>query len=187
MYEFRANWTGGRIGQGVTVFHFEEGNDLFDANDVATAFRSWFNGMKTFIPDDVTITFPTELKKINPVTGDATEVRTVTPQAPVVGTDSIVFAAPAGRIVKWQTNAFNAGRRLVGRTFLVPSSGCFTTSGSVSSSAITQDATHHSDLINDLAAADALLVIWSRKNGTTGVVASGATQERPTTLRSRND
>lgn len=188
---YRPQWSGSRIGSGFTVFNLEgtESTTSETAENAATAIRAWFNSLIATIPNDVSITFPGEMLVTNAATGELESVLPVTPPTGIVGDYSGAYAANAGRLVRWQTGAVLGGRRITGRTFLVPSGGVFTDGGNVGNSVIDSDAIAHAALLTALGASCPLLVV--AKGTVTPVVpipvVSGATLPRPTNLRSRND
>lgn len=191
IYRYTLQWTGGRIGTGATVLHFHgTGNDAAEWTAVGTNIRTWLVALAAKIPTDVRINFPTEVEMLDEATGELTEVIPVVPAAQVPGTGSSPdYAAPAGRIVRWSTPAVAAGRRLVGHTYLVPSSTSAYSGASISSSTLSTDNAAHSALLTalDTSPSNKILVVWSRKHLTWGNVNGGATLARATTLRTRND
>lgn len=188
MWRYKVSWTGGRIGSGVSVFHVGGATAVPDWTAANTAFRAWFNSIGTNMPNDVLFTFPSEVEKIDPATGALVEVVGIAAAASVQGSDaSTQWSAPAGRLVKWTTGVVVGGKRQIGHTFIVPTAAGAFTEGSVSSGVRTTDATAHAALILALDNAQADLRVWSRKQGVSTHVTSGATLQRPTVLRSRND
>lgn len=187
MFEFVAQWNGSRIGTGFSVFHLLGSEFTGSAAAVSTAIRTWFQGMQSTIPDDVTISFPSEVQEKDQATGALLDIVAITPAATVTGSFSSSYPANSGTVTKWSTGLVVNGRRLNGRTFLVPRAGCFTVNGNVDGTVITADATRNATLITALTTAGNPLGVWSRTGGTIREVTSGATLVRPSTLRSRND
>lgn len=187
MFEYSPQWTGSRIGNGATVLHMLGSDFTGSAAAVTSAIRAWFQGMQSSIPDDVTISFPSEVFEKDAATGELLDVLTITPPATVTGSFSSSYPANAGCVVKWSTGIVVNGRRLNGRTFLVPRAGIFTINGNVDGAVIAADATRHATLISALTAAGNPLGVWSRTHGTIREVSGGATLVRPSSLRSRND
>lgn len=188
---YRPQWSGSRIGQGFTVFNLNgtDASTSTEINAAAAAIRKWFQSFQATIPDDVTISFPSEILVKDPSTMELEGVKAVTAPANVTGSFSSSYAANAGRLVKWQTGQVLGGRRITGRTFLVPSGGIFDVNGNVSGTVIGTDATAHTTLLSELTASIPLVVV--AKGTVTDyvpvAVTSGATLGRPTNLRSRND
>lgn len=187
-WRYKVGWTGGRIGSGVSVFVIGAGTTQPTWSAVNTAFRGWFVALSSFVPNDVSWTFPVESESFNPSDGVLEEVVSIPQAAGLTASDAgTTWSAPAGRIVRWNTGNVVAGRRLIGKTFIVPSSGAAFSEGSIAGSVRTSDGTAHGALLTGLQAAGGELRIWSRKHGVAVPVTGGATLARPTTLRSRND
>lgn len=152
----KANWTGFAGAPGYTVLHFRdfgtgEGGgtevDATQAQQATTKVRTWFNSMAAFFPDDVTITMDPVVDAIEDTTGVLQDSFGVTPGALVKGTSTTSYAAPIGAVVNWRTSSIRNGRRIRGRSFLVPLiSSAFDTTGRLSAASV-----------NDLAAAAATL------------------------------
>lgn len=187
-WRYKVLWSGGRIGSGVSVFTIGAGPTEPTWAAVNTAFRNWFTAIAVNVPNDVSWTFPVESESFNPMTGGLETVVPIPQAAGLVGGDaSAQWAAPAGRMVRWNTGSVVGGRRLIGKTFIVPSAAGSFNEGSVTTGVRTADATAHTALLSALTAAGGELRIWSRKHGSAVPVTGGATLARPTTLRSRND
>lgn len=187
--QYVVNWTGGRVGFGASVFMIGVSSPAgMNWANVNTAFGNWFTALRGSIPDNITITFPFEVKTFDEATGALTGVFSIPQRASITGSDaSNAWSSSAGRVVKWSTGQVVGGRRLSGHTYIVPCGSNAFTEGSVSSSVITSDAAGHAALLAALATESAPLVVWSRKHGVEKLVTGGATLSRPTTLRSRND
>lgn len=187
-WRYKVGWTGGRIGAGVSIFTIGAGPTEPTWASVNTAFRNWYTAIAPSVPNDVVWTFPFESESFNPSTGELETVVAIPQAASVAGGDNATgWAAPAGRMVRWSTGNVVAGRRLYGKTFIVPSSVLAFTEGSVNSATRGTDATAHTALVSALTAAGGELRVYSRTHGVAVPVTAGATQARPTTLRSRND
>jgi hypothetical protein len=186
--EYSVQWTGGRIGTGFTNFHVVEFADA-EVNTLGPAIRTWFNAIKGTVASNVTWTFPAEVRKYDTETGTLLEALPVTPEASLAASGSGSYNAAAGRLVRWQTGSIVAGRRLIGRTFIVPTSNTgFGTNGEVSSSTISTDNTAHGVLLGALNSGDFKgLAVWSKTAGVARRINSGATLQKATVLRSRND
>lgn len=185
MLQYRARWSGGRIGSGYSVFNVDGaiGNDL---QGVADEIRLWFSSRSSALPNDVTISFEAEVKELT-VAGNLISIGAVTAPGSVTGGYSGDWSSSSGRVVRWTTADVVGGRRLIGHTFLVPSAQFTDSSGSVLAGTISADATAHAALIAGLSGNGTPLVVWSRRYATTGEVTLGQTLARPVSLRSRND
>ena len=186
MYEYVPTWSGGRIGAGATVFHFDGAGGPGPTQALANACAAWFSSRSAALPNDVTVAFPNEVKEMS---GDGTlaAVHAVSGPASVVGTYSGNWSNGQGRVVRLTTNTIINGRRLIGRIFLVPSGGVEGDSGDILAATITADQAVHNTLLSAAAAAGAPLVVWSRVGETTGLVTGMRTLPRPSHLSTRND
>ena len=184
--EYRAIWSVPRGGTGYSVFHFVDAVDSSDAQGQANAVRAFFDGIKNVIPNDVTFTFDPEVKVLNSA-GVLIDVIPVTVPTGVVGANESEWAGASGFRVDWATGVIAGGRRLAGRTYIVPSAAnVFDASGNITSSAISYVQTAAAALIT-AASTHGVLGVWSRKNGTTAPVTSGRVAPKGAVLRSRRD
>nr|CRY96522.1 hypothetical protein [uncultured prokaryote] len=186
-----AEWSGFEGGPGYTVFHFGGGGGVIsDAAQVANRVRDGFDTLKSVLPNNLVIRVRPEVEEIDESTGMLTGYQGVEGLVQVSGASGGTYAAPVGAVVNWNTNDVRDGRRIRGRTFLVPlASGAFFTNGTVSSTTRTTltafaDALTGTDF-------DSELVVWSRpKNGSGGVAASVTgyrVSPKAAVLRSRRD
>ena len=188
VFEYTVQWTGGRIGLGFTNWHIHEsGADNLAA--ISTAIRTWYDAVNNTIPNSITNTFPAEVKVLDESTGTLENAVPVTPLSPLTGGGSGTYSANTGRLVRWNTGEVAGGRRITGRTFLVPNIGtAFDSSGSVAASTLSTDNTAHAALLAATQAGDfPQLVVWSKKNGSVHFIRQGVTLAKATTLRRRND
>lgn len=99
---------------------------------------------------------------------------------------------PVGVAINWKTSEFKNGRRVQGRTFLVPvSGGSFEGDGTLSATALAEAAEFHAAM-RDAGATDLVLVVWSRPNaagagGSRHGVTSASVADKAAVLRSRRD
>lgn len=97
---------------------------------------------------------------------------------------------PVGACVTWLTAAFKNGRRVYGRTFLVPLAlNQFETNGTLTNACLT-NVQAFADSMNNAGTLDMVFVVWSRPNasGTGGSkhgVAGSRTSDKAAVLRSR--
>lgn len=185
--EYVVRWTGGRIGAGATVFHMNGTSSPTAATAAADAVQAWVTAIRPLIPLTVTMRPDSEMK-ILAATGELQDIIPISGRVSTTGTQSGVYASGIGGMIRWSTSAVVAGRRLQGRSFLVPmGSAQFGADGNVTNGAQTTGNTAAANLISALAAAGLPLCVWSKKNAVTSPVLSGTLLARPSTLRSRND
>jgi len=181
---YRVNWTGFSGGPGLSTFYGSSAADLLD--DI----RVFFNAIKGFIPSTTTLSFPNAGDLINDADGAITGLWGEPIAANVVGTSATVYSAPSGMNVSWITGGIVAGRRVRGRTFVVPYSG-YEMDGSLTNANVTTAAAAAAALV--VATAGSLL-IWSRpqtvpvvRAGSSYAIVASTVSDTPTVLRSRRD
>lgn len=185
--EYVVRWTGGRIGQGASVFHFKSIAGGSAAQTIANAVRAMFNSQASSLSADLSFEFDPEVRELAN-DGTLTAVYPVTTPLPVVGSNAGSFVNGSGLMVRHSTGLIVNGRRLLGRTFIVPAlSAQFDTNGDVATTARTSWDSVFATMRTAVAGPGANFAVWSRANGIVGDVVSSATQARPTTLRTRND
>jgi predicted secreted protein len=135
----KAQWNIPGAGSAFTVMHFtcDSGSTVVqaDANDAIARTRKFFDDLKVCLPNQVTVLVQPEAEDIDVASGDMVGVwsAVVTP-AVVQGTASAAtgWAAPTGANVTWNTAGVRNGRRVRGRTFIVPmTTGAYDTDGTL--------------------------------------------------------
>lgn len=189
MFEYRAIWNVQGGGVGYSVFHVREAglsSISAEAQIFADDLRTGLFSIAGMLPDDVQITFDTEARELNVVTGALESVGSVDAPAAVTGASAAVYSAPSGARVDLITESIVAGRRLRGRTYMVPLySTAYTTNGSISSGA--QSSLEGAfETFRDQAGAYSLAV-WSRTHGVLADVASVNVPSEAAILRSRRE
>ena len=185
--QYRAVWSVPGGGTGYSVFHADNASDQTDADELADAIHDFFDSIDPLIPDDVTISFDSEVLVLAD-DGTLTNVWAVTPPSSVAGSGTAVYARAQGARVDWSTGTIVAGHRLSGRTYLVPIIGtAFDTAGLLLSSTVTTLQAAADGLIAQLTTAGVVLKVWSRTHATTGVVVSASIPDKGAVLRSRRD
>lgn len=123
-------------------------------------FATFFDAIKTLVPSALTITVPNSGDIINEATGQIQNVWTGTGGATITGTGSGAYAGPTGAVAEWLTTGIVAGRRVQGKTYLVPLAGLATdASGSISTTALGTLTTAAAGLQTALGNQ---FVVWSR-------------------------
>lgn len=115
------DWQGADIvGRAVSVLHFQ-GSDS-SAPDVG-AVKAAFTAAASALPNTVTVTVPGSGDVIEDTTGALVDVWTASGGGIVSGSATTAGPAGVGVCVGWLTGGIVAGRRLRGRTFIVPIPG----------------------------------------------------------------
>ena len=124
LWHVQATWSGGKIGTGFTNFYFSEGvSTAVQASDAARAFLNSCYTLGGKLPTGITINFRAAVDVIDANNGELQNTIPVTQPASVVGSDNSAHAAVAGACVTWRTDSLVDGKRVRGRTFLVPMGG----------------------------------------------------------------
>lgn len=186
VHEYVVNWSGGRIGAGATVLHFDDSIGGPVLQTIADQVRIWFEARKVALPNDVTLTYSPEIRQLS-LAGVLQNVEPVTQPLPTVGTYTGAWSNGFGRMVRLNTGQVIGGRRLQGRIFLVPSGGVYESDGNIIPATITADKAAHDFFQEAMIANDTQLVVWSRTKAATAPVISMNTVSRPVGLRTRND
>lgn len=184
--EYTVRWNGGRIGLGASVFHFGGTDSPSAAFAAANAIRSFFDTIKPLLPNTIQITPDPEIRNMT-AAGVLTSVVSFTPPATVVGTGTGAWTNGSGGMIRWTTASVVGGRRLLGRTFIVPLNGSSFTGGNLTSAAIGSIVAAGNTLQSAMTANGTPLQVWSKKNAVTSDVIGNAVPSRPSTLRTRND
>lgn len=191
MLRITARWTGFPGAPGYSNFFFAGGGGFIgDHNQVAQRVMGAFDEIRVLLTGGTSISLLPEAAVVDSDTGMVSELRALDPIAPVEGTSSATYAGPAGAVVNWRTSDLRNGRRIRGRTFLVPlNSNAYDDSGTLSVVAL-QDIGNFADAMRatDI---DSELGVWSRPvGGTGGVFATVDAHNVPdmvAVLRSRRD
>lgn len=122
----KLRWSGFQGGPGYSIFHFantSEGfNTIAEAEAAVDRVDAFAEAIKGMIPYQTSLQVETDVEDINPVNGEMITVFSATPASAHNATISLgpTFAGPVGMVINWKTGGVRAGRRVRGRTFLVP-------------------------------------------------------------------
>ena len=97
--------------------------------DAAAAnIRTFFDGVKAYMPSIVTMAVQSGVS-MHQDDGTLTQEATIAAlPSPVVGTGAGAYSSVMGFMVRWNTGAINGGKKIVGRTYFVPTSSQVTQS-----------------------------------------------------------
>lgn len=184
--QYRAIWTAPGGGTGYSVFHFTTAGASGAAQTIADDTREFFLGLQSALPDDVIVSFDSEVLDMDP-SGTLQAVWGVTPGADVNGSITSGYARAQGARVDWATDQVVAGRRLTGRTYVVPvGSVFFDTQGLLTSAAVTDLQNAANAFISDTAS-NRPLRVWSRTHAVDSVVTAASIPTQGAILRGRRD
>ena len=175
-------WQGWPGAPGVSTFYVQDmGPTAVDG------ISSFFGALIGILPSGLTITVPSTGDVIEDTTGQIVSSWSATPATPVrTGTGPGVYSGVSGAVIHWLTSGVVRGRRVRGRTFIVPIVGsAYDAQGSLSTAALTT----LQGAANGLDAAVAGLTVWSRPtgfaSGSNHVVTGTRVPDLAVTLRTR--
>lgn len=196
-----AQWSGFPGAPGYSNFFFAADPGFFDggiltpdAEVAATNARDRvgdaFDAISALIPQGVTVETQGEAVILDSDTGESLnsiDIPSLTVDAAI--NSGATFAGPVGGVVNWRTNDYRFGRRIRGRTFLVPlTTLAFEDDGTLLDSSRTRLRAFGTAMIGDGGPA---FGVWSRpRAGAGGVfatVTSASVPDLAAVLRSRRD
>lgn len=140
----KLRWSGFQGAPGLTVFHFRdfEGAGGFAAEAAGGVARvhTFADTIKTLIPGGVTLQVAPDVESIEETTGELLDVRSEVVPGAVFNNAAagLSYASAVGAVINWRTNGVRNGRRIRGRSFIVPLSGPkFESNGTLGNDTIT--------------------------------------------------
>lgn len=180
-------WSGSPGLPGYTQFHQEvTGSISVQAQAAQNAIYTFFAGLAGLIPADITIVVDPVYQVADVVTGEVTtEDSVTTPLAGITGGYVSNWSAQVGVMVEWLTAAFIDGRRLRGRTYLVPLGNTSDDDGTLPGGTLSTIRSEAATLL----AAGTGLVVWHRPvagaGGQIAPISSAVVRDHAAILRSR--
>jgi hypothetical protein len=178
----RVELTDPAMGAGVAT-HFFTGFTL-DAQEALVAF---WTSLATKMAGQCTIRVPNVADVLDEATGEMLSSTVQGSPATLTGGGTGAYVGGVGAAITWDTAGIVAGRRVRGRTFVVPlGAGSGDTDGTISTAVVTALSTAATALITD---AGSDLVVWSRPRaalpGTVHPVVAARVSDRTAWLQSR--
>lgn len=174
-------WTTGVGGAGVSVFYSAA------ADDATASLGTFFNAIKSSFPTAVTWTIPSSGDTLEATTGTLTGSWSGGTSATYAGTAATSYVAGTGAYVRWYTNTIRAGRKFVGRTYLLPLiNAAFDASGTIDNGTLGAMQSATNTLVGT-----GLLVVWGRplspggSDGIAPAVTGGEVPDKVTSLKTR--
>lgn len=200
MARVKVRWHGFTGSPGYSNFFFREWNDgqwnptVAEAAGVTGKVWNYFDKIRLAFPPVVNLTVESDVEVIDDATGQMTNVLNAGSRPTIVGTSGAAnYAAAAGVVTNWTTAGVKRGRRVRGRTFLVPvSSGVFENNGTVAAGWMTTFSDAAAYLVAP-AADSADFGVWSRpsavgaNDGTWHAATGSRVPDLAAVLRSRRD
>lgn len=180
-------WTGFIGAPGYSSFYHRVGGSEPAAEQAGhNAVANFASLLQGLIPGDVILTVDPLWQALLDTTGEVVAEGTVaTPAEPVAGTVAGGWAGNTGYAIEWVTGTFIGGRRLRGRTYVVPGAGGFDVDGTLTPGTLTALATAALAIV----AAEQDFVVWHRPAGTVAGssvdIASANVRDHAYILRSR--
>lgn len=196
MLKVTAKWAGFPGAPGYSNFYFGDfsgGNTLgqAEAQGAVNRVNGFFGAIADRLPPSVNVTVQPEIQLHDAATGELLNAFNVPVPTAIPGTSATpMYSGPTGIVVTWRTQTVRNGRRVRGRTFLVP----------ISSAAYESDGTLVAAYRDDVAVAAAALAdasgtpdlgVWARpsaKGASDGLLAQVGVASVPdmvAVLRSR--
>lgn len=192
LYRVKARWTGFTGSPGYSIFHFDISTtpNPTDAQAVAGEVRQFFADNSTRLPSAVRVQVEGFVEVIDEPTGQLQDVVAITAPTAVNGAASGGFSSATGACVVWTTGGVRNGRRVMGRTFLVPlSSSNYDVDGTLVGGSLTGIQTAANTLVGDMLG----FVVYARPSapgaadGESFVVTGSRVADKTAVLRSRRD
>lgn len=187
-----------RVRVALTGFPGGPGVSTFYCNNVVTfraAIHTFYEGLSSLRPADVTATVETTGDILDPVSGNLTGTWVDAPLTALPGFGTGAYAAPAGVVINWLTGSVIDGHRLRGRTFYVPlAANAYDLTGSIAAAELTTIRGASTDLVNSTTGN---FLVWHRprpitdpkgaRAGGFAAVTGSVVNDRVAVLRSRRD
>jgi hypothetical protein len=192
----KVNWTGFIGSPGYTNLHFRdfsEGDVTQEMADGAVLRTdTWLDAWPVALPSVVSILVDPVVDVLNAENGQLEGSFNTSPDTARVGSGAGTYSAPTGMVVNWQTGVIKNGRRIRGRTFMVPITSTATDpTGTINNTVLTTLRTATATFIG--VGPVGVLGVWSRptpaapESGLWATVNSFNIPDKCAVLRSRRD
>lgn len=192
-------WSGTTGGPGVTTLAVQTDTadeiTASEAQAMVNRVRTFWDSLKGVLPNEVTITVSPTIDQFDVASGTLlTSTNAATAPTGVTGTQTGGFAGGVGARIDWETGAVSRGRRVRGRTYVVPAvAAVFDIDGSLTTANQTAITTPATALIAGMVTDLNRLVVWQKPNseagyvGSTFIVSNARVPDKSAILRSRRD
>lgn len=166
MAKVTINWSGFPGGPGYTNLYFRDftGSGAIDqaiVDGAVSKVDAWLAVWRVSLPNSVLTGVDSTVEAIEETTGELQSFYTATPAAAAVGTGGTAYSSPSGAVVSWYTSTVRNGRRIRGRSFMVPlSTTAYEADGTITAAKITSWNTASATLIASGSVSD--LGVWAR-------------------------
>lgn len=185
---FRTIWSNFPGAPGYSNMYVSGAEDPTVAAGAASAIHDFFDAVRVYVPSGTTLQVQGVGDIIDDATGQITGQVSFTQPASSAGSGTGVYSGASGVLVDWLTATYRNGRRVRGRTYIVPvTSTAYDSNGSIATgvlNAVTSAAT------TLLAALDGSMVVWSRPTaahptGGSSVITGATVPDLAVVMRSR--
>lgn len=200
MLRVKMRWSGFQGAPGYSIFHFRDFGGTGEWNPGPTEAAAAVARIDTFaqgilgvLPAGLTLQVQGDVEEIEDTNGSLTDIHAVT--APAARTPSHAagpYSGPTGAVINWRTSTVRNGRRIRGRTFLVPLIGAaFENNGTLTTTAIGTITTAANALISQTGSPD--LGVYARPSapgvadGQWAPAAAATIPDMAAVMRSRRD
>lgn len=166
MLKVKVKWTGFSGAPGWSNFYWDNFDGGFlvqaSANSVANRVETFLNAIKVRIPNHVSMAIQSDVEDVNPIDGKMTQIYSIASKPAILGTAvTQSYSAASGIVINWRTAAVKNGRRVGGRTFLVPvAGGAYQSDGTITPGDLTETQNAASALLTHVD--PERLAVWSR-------------------------
>jgi len=138
VYRVTAVWTGFQGAPGYSKFSFQDLTTDAARNAAGAQVRTFFDTLKVYMKTTWSVGIQPTVQEYNMATGDIIGEATMTtvPVAVSGGAAGGAWPGGSGYCVSWKSNLFFNGRKVQGRTFMVPAVDCFDSDGTLSAGAL---------------------------------------------------
>jgi hypothetical protein len=193
MYRATWTWSGFSGAPGYTNLYFLDPDPISQSGLDQTGARSrtFWAAVAPYLPTGVTVTMPTVLEEITAANGELVAEHVFPGGASVAGSAGGTYHSSSGACVTWHSPFVVNGRKLRGRTFIVPlGNQVFSANGTLSDSIRDSLVAAGNALANAATGID--LAIWHRPtpgldDGAVAGVSHCTVNDRGAVLRSRRD
>jgi hypothetical protein len=199
IFRTKIKWLGFSGAPGYTVLYWSPPDgqpvDSGDCERATDHCEGLIGAFKPYVPSGANMAVESDCEVIEDTTGELKRVYSGLPAAPQAGTGgSGAYSASSGAVITWRTDGVRNGRRVRGRSFIVPlsSSAAYSSDGSLASAAQSAILAGAALMHQDWAAGERL-VVWGRPSGpgqSDGVshrVTNASVPDILAVLRSRRD
>lgn len=192
LWRYRCVWSGWSGAPGYSSFYTLADDQPQAHADAVRAFLDQafrVAAAPEYLPQVVKITFDATIDRVDANTNKLIGTSAVNAPAVIQGTGSNLYSAASGACVTWKTSDHHDGRRVVGRTFLVPLNGlAYENDGTLGSGFLTQvRAATAAYIANANTQPQVMSRVTATHPGGAHPIIAGDVRDKAAVLRSRRD